>query len=586
MPDFQNSISIKISGKAGEGALSAADILMNAAASCGFHSSIHKVYSSSVRDGHCSALVTFSTDEIISAVSSTDILFILNEQFFDSDNSLRKNCLIIIEEQLLTNFYFSDIAKEFSECEYKILSAPINKLSLETAGFPQLKSMVTVGIITSLLKLPLETIQISIQDYFQNKRPGIIRNNLAALIGGYQYASENLNYNFPLIQPAPSQKEILEGNQAIAQGALFSGCRFFASYPITPATSIGEYLARGLPQVNGFAYQAEDEIAAIGAAIGARFSGVKSMTATSGPGLSLMQEFIGYASATQIPLIIVDVQRPGPSTGMPTRHAQEDLLAAAFGGHGEGQRIVLAPLDLKDCFSLTARSFDIAEKYGCPVIILSDGATASIRATIDREEFNQLKETLKSVSMPEPGDQSPTDNYEAATQSGSPVVFRRISGMELNDHLLPANNSIERKLLVERRFSLLDSIEKEIPSLVEWDFGPDKSAAYDFCIIAWGLNGSISKEAIRNLRMQGLRAAAMYPRLLFPVCKNAINSLLSLSKTLIIPESNYTGQYSRLVKMYTGADPVSILSYGGEPLTPDQLTEKIISVVNDSKRIE
>jgi 2-oxoglutarate ferredoxin oxidoreductase subunit alpha len=338
-----------------------------------------------------------------------------------------------------------------------------------------------------------------------------------------------------------------------------------------------------LPQVNGFAYQAEDEIAAIGAAIGASFSGVKSMTATSGPGLSLMQEFIGYASATQIPLVIVDVQRPGPSTGMPTRHAQEDLLAAAFGGHGEGQRIVLAPVDLKDCFSLTARSFDMAEKYRCPVIILSDGATASICSTIDRNEFDQLKATLKSELMPEHGDQSPIDNFKAAALVGSPGILKKVSGMELNGSLLPANNNRERTRLVERRFRPLDSIEKEFPSLIEWDLGPEKSAAYDFCIVAWGLNGSIAKEAIRNLRLMGLRVAAMYPKLLFPVCKSAVDTLLSLSKTLIIPESNYTGQYSRLVKMYTGADPLSILSYGGEPLTPDQLTERIISVVNDKK---
>jgi 2-oxoglutarate ferredoxin oxidoreductase subunit alpha len=584
MTHFKNTISIKISAKAGEGALSAGDILMNAAASCGYHSSIYKVYSSSVRDGHCSALVTFSNEQILSAVSSTDILFVLNEQFFDSDNSLRKNCLIIIEEQLLTNIHYSEFEKKIGTGEFKIISAPLNKLSLETADSSQLKSMVTIGIITSLLKLPLETIQNSIQDHFQNKRPDIIRNNLAAMISGYRFASENFNYNFPLNQSTPSQKEILEGNQAIAQGALFSGCRFFASYPITPATSIGEYLARRLPEVNGFAYQAEDEIAAIGAAIGASFSGVKSMTATSGPGLSLMQEFIGYASATQIPVVIVDVQRPGPSTGMPTRHAQEDLLAAAFGGHGEGQRIVLAPVDLKDCFSLTAKSFDIAEKYKCPVIILSDGSTASVRATIERKELDQLKETLKHDSMSEPENQSIADNPEAAKLPQSPGVCRKVSGMELNDHSLPANNNRERTLLVEKRFSPLHSIEKEISSLIEWDLGLDKSAAYDFCIIAWGLNASISKEAIRNLREQGLRPVAMYPRLLFPVCKSAIGTLLSLSKTLIIPESNYTGQYSRLVKMYTGADPVSILSYGGEPLTPDQLTEKIVSIVNRKRK--
>ncbi len=217
--------------------------------------------------------------------------------------------------------------------------------------------------------------------------------------GGYQIEQGCHSVTLPVPDKTSFESEILDGNEAVARAAVTAGCGFFSSYPITPSTGIGNFLAKALPARGAVSYQAEDEIAAIGAAIGASFAGVKSMTATSGPGLSLMQEFLGYASMVEIPLVIVDVQRPGPSTGSPAQFAQEDLFAAAFGSHGETSRIVLAPDSTGNCYNLTVDAFNCSEYFQCPVIILSDsvlGLTKSVIPVPERQNVRVINRAVVS----------------------------------------------------------------------------------------------------------------------------------------------------------------------------------------------
>jgi 2-oxoglutarate ferredoxin oxidoreductase subunit alpha len=419
---------------------------------------------------------------------------------------------------------------------------------------------------------------------------------------GYQIEQGCHSVTLPVPDKTSFESEILDGNEAVARAAVTAGCGFFSSYPITPSTGIGNFLAKALPARGAVSYQAEDEIAAIGAAIGASFAGVKSMTATSGPGLSLMQEFLGYASMVEIPLVIVDVQRPGPSTGSPAQFAQEDLFAAAFGSHGATSRIVLAPDSTGNCYNLTVDAFNCSEYFQCPVIILSDsvlGLTKSVIPVPERQNVRVINRAVVSGESNEISAQVKTgvsecneNNFRLNSEAfkrysletavspipvpGYSPVSCRISGLEHDEYGNPTDSAEMRSLQMRRRMSKLNSVESLFPSLVEWDCCTEK---IDFGLIAWGGTVAVARSVVERLRSDGFRIGALFPRLLFPVCMNAIQHLKSMTDHIIVAESNGCGQYARLLRMYADVKPNSIISMTGSPSLPDTLYESCIKLV-------
>lgn len=551
MPNNSKSLKIKLAGEAGCGVSTSAGILIKTAAEMGFYTSLFKSFPSSVRGGYSQALITISTEKIISPVSAFDILFLLDEKYLDHEiHGLRRSGAALIIE---SNSKRTDLLKEKGITFYPV---PFEKLSPDCGSSLVVRSCLAMGMISFIAGFSLD-LTLSVLEKRFTEKPHSLESCIKALNLGYSWAEKNLNQirsNITENLSSKSEKQVIvTGNQAIAMGAVSAGCRFFASYPITPATPIGEHLSKTLPSIGGVAYQAEDEIAAIGSVVGASFTGARSMTATSGPGLSLMQEFIGYASMAEIPVVIVDVQRGGPSTGMPTKPSQEDLMAAAFGGHGEGPRIVIAPTSTQDCINTTIEAFRLAEKYFCPVIILSDSTQGLTEETIDNPSLVNFN------NMPE-----------------RPRLPFRVTGLEHNKNFAPSENPEIRTEQVKNRFQKINDIESENPSLLEWDLEEGKTQDYDMAISAWGSTVPAVREAVIALRNQGYRVAAMYPKLLFPLCKYAVRKLASMSRIVFIPELNYTGQYCNLIRMYTGENPVSLTRYSGEPFTPDYLTEMIL----------
>lgn len=379
---------------------------------------------------------------------------------------------------------------------------------------------------------------------------------------------------------------IIDGNQAIALGALVAGCKFFSSYPITPATSIGENLVQYLIEQDGFVYQAEDEIASLGAVIGASFSGVKSMTATSGPGLSLMQELIGFASMIELPIVIVDVQRGGPSTGMPTKHDQADLFASIFGSHGESQRIVIAPKDVEENFHLIIEAFNLSEKYQCPVIFLSDSSLSMISMTIEKPDLKNIKIVDRNI-FKDNGNCLNHNNkflrYKITNNGISQMLIPGVSSLtytatsvEHDENSAPDHHPEIRTQQMRKRFNKIEKIEDENLHLIEWDLGDLKiNDRADISIISWGLTSAITKESIRKLRIKGYKIAALYPKIIFPVCIKSINKIISMSDITFIPEANYTGQFAKLLRMYTDVNPITYNISRGEPFLPDEIENRI-----------
>ncbi len=587
---------IKISGEAGDGIMTAGDILMKAAARQGFDTTVAKSFPSNIRGGYTQSFVTIADDPIVSPLGDCDILFVLSPDAFLLDTvHLKPQTLIIVETAALSTPPCRERFDRISACGHTVVSVPLLQFARETAGSGTTRSTVALGILGELLRINKELLDAAVTERFKGKGVETVELNHLALESGFFWARQHCDaaHRFSLPQDCTAVRKnrlVLEGNEAVALGAISAGCTFYASYPITPATAIGETLALLMPLHGGFAYQAEDEIAALGSAIGASFSGGKAMTATSGPGLSLMQEFLGYASMVELPVVVVDVQRVGPSTGMPTKHSQDDLLAAIFGGHGEGQRIVIAPASVEDCFHSTVEAFNCAEHYQCPVIVLSDSTLGMMKAVLPEAALKCRAVVTRKVFAGKDKKQSSWRRC-GLTESGinpvtipgrSPFTYRA-TGIEHDEDFAPVTTPRERSDQIARRFRKLRHLETEMKDPVVWDIATEAGAPVDFGVCAWGFTAAATREAVVSLRKQGHRIAAIYPRLLFPVCVDALDRWAHLCPLQIVVEANYTGQFRSLITMFTNARPLPLTVARGEPFTPHEIEAGILHIIGKGR---
>ena len=378
-----NEVTIRIGGESGEGTISGGDILALAAARWGYHVYTFRTFPAEILGGPCLFQVRISDEPVKSMGDFADVLICLNKEAYDRNiNDLRPGGVLIYDP--------SDFTLEAND---KIVYAiPFNEIARKEVQLFQTKNMVMLGAISGLFGPPLEAIIQVVQSKLSKSRKSnntLMEKNMLALEVARKYVTERITkqdqYRLGSVEKA--DRVVLNGNQAVVAGALAAQCRFFAGYPITPASDIMEALAKELPQVGGTFLQAEDEMAALAAVLGASFGGVRAMTATSGPGFSLMTELIGLSSMAELPAVIVDAQRSGPSTGMPTKMEQSDLSFALNAGHGDSPRIVIAPANVADCYHLMILAFNMAERYQMPVLFLTDQSLTARVESVERSVF-------------------------------------------------------------------------------------------------------------------------------------------------------------------------------------------------------
>ncbi|MCD4809108.1 MAG: 2-oxoacid:acceptor oxidoreductase subunit alpha [Methanosarcinales archaeon] len=364
---------------------------------------------------------------------------------------------------------------------------------------------------------------------------------------------------------------LLHGNEACAMGALAAGMRLFAGYPITPSTEIAEFLSVELPKVGGTFIQMEDEISSMGAIIGASLAGVKSMTATSGPGFSLMQENLGFASMAEIPCVLVNVMRGGPSTGMPTRPSQGDVMQSRWGTHGAHPIIVLSPQSVLECYTLTIHAFNLAEKYRSPVIMLMDGIVGHMWENV------QLPEKIEVIDRPEPS--VPPDWYDPYDDlPGGEIVplvpfgegYRyHVTGMVHDKSGFPTlvHEEVEQcldKLIYKIKNNLHDIIRIEEYMLED----------ADICIVAHGSVARSAREAVNIARSEGIKAGLLRPITLWPFPRFHLENISKRVKLFVVPEMNYGQVYGEVLKSCPKR-AVRVTRVDGELITPAQIMEKI-----------
>lgn len=374
----------------------------------------------------------------------------------------------------------------------------------------------------------------------------------------------------------PKLVKLMQGNEACTLGALSAGLEFYAGYPITPSTEIAELCAEELPKVGGCFVQMEDEIGSVAAIIGASLTGKKSMTATSGPGFSLMQECIGYSALCEIPIVIVNVQRMGPSTGMPTSPAQGDVMQARWGTHGDHPVIALAPGNVRECFELTIRAFDLAEKYRVPVFVLTDEVIGHMREKVELPDPADIK-PLKRAAPKSPAGYKP---YAADPNGGVPLMapfgegYRwHVTGLFHDETGFPSNKPEVADASLRRLHAKIDN---NVDEICEWV--SESVEDCDIAVVSFGSSAMSALSAVRRARKEGIKAGMLRLKTLWPFPEKALRELGKKAKTIVVPEMNL-GQLALEVERVAGCTSrvVRVGKVNGELFRPEEIHTAIVN---------
>jgi 2-oxoglutarate ferredoxin oxidoreductase subunit alpha len=375
-----------------------------------------------------------------------------------------------------------------------------------------------------------------------------------------------------------SKVAFLQGNEACAYGALYAGCRFFAGYPITPSTEVAEVMARELPKVGGKFIQMEDEIGAMAAVIGASLTGAKSLTATSGPGFSLKQENLGYACITEVPCVIVNVMRGGPSTGMPTGPSQSDVMQAKWGTHGDHPAICLVPSSVQELFTETVRAFNLSEKYRTPVTVMPDEIIGHMRERIEIPEPGALEVMDRALPSVEPGEYKPYDtrfgDVPPLASFGSGYRFH-ITGLNKAEDGFPTTRAALVQREEERQLRKIEENADDIITFEEYLLDDAEVA-----IVAFGTTARSARFAVREARKAGIRVGLFRIITYWPFPEKQISDIAGKVKAIITPEMNLGMTYYEVMRCAGGKTPVSgIFRVDGEPINPGQIIDKIKEIL-------
>ncbi len=580
-----NDLVIGLVGSGGDGVITAGEILVNAHASCGLYAIMLKSLGPQIRGGESSCRVRLCENPFYSHGDRVQVLGVFNWKDFQHfrDEMLLPNSVVVIQDSDDRSTE-KDIPLDgnIQRITYHI---PLARLAKETAGTTLAKNMVMLGALAELFSLPKEEIRQTIQNRFAKKSQKVVDSNLAGFSAGSVYVRNHLEKrdNLTLKYTPSAPKVVMDGNTAIAYGALYAGCRFYAGYPITPSSEIMEWMSRELPRYGGTMIQSEDELAAIGMIIGASFAGEKAMTATSGPGFALMTEQLGLASAAELPIVIVDVQRGGPSTGIPTKTEQSDLQQALFGTHGDANRVVIAPADVADCFDVAIEAFYIAEKYQIPVIILSDQYIGQRIESFPPDMFLSRENGFRKRNkrkLAADGELHDFKRFRMTKTGVSPFTFPgmkggmyQAAGIAHDEYGLPTSNVEIHARMNEKRFKKNKYIAEEL-NFVRF-YGPEDAAVG---IIGWGSSKGAIEEAVLRLNDDGYPVSAAIPQILFPFAQEKMEGYLQPLKTIIIAELSHAGQFYKYLKGFMRFGDRKLKPYarsGGAPFSVEEIYNTI-----------
>ena len=494
--------------------------------------------------------IRLGSGRITNAGNETDLVIAFNEQVLLGrvrTGELKPDCTILLESMWRESkdpkiaASYVETYDQLAAAGYRVIEIPMEReCRTIVADARRGKNMFALGILCNIFSFDREYGHRQIAVTFGKKDASVVQSNVKLLDAGYDWAEKNLDFKYCIPATRSTEPQIvIDGNTALALGVLASGMEICAMYPITPATSVSHYLSSVFEKVGGIVHQAEDEIAACAFAIGASYAGKCAVTVTSGPGYSLKQEGIGLAVMGEIPLVVINVQRGGPSTGQPTKVEQGDLMTSIFGSHGDAPKVVIAPATIEDCFYSVITARKIAETFNMVVVILSDTSLASSQQPFTRPQFSEawLAPPVDQSEVPEgskPYDWNPTTGLARRFIPGQPGGMHTLTGLAHDDQSHVAYDPDTNENSIRARSHKLAALQKTLATPPV--FGDEKG---DLLVIGWGSTKGAIEEAVTNLRAEGHKVASMHLTFLQPMAPG-IKEIMQRFKKVIAIEGNWS----------------------------------------------
>jgi 2-oxoglutarate ferredoxin oxidoreductase subunit alpha len=568
--------SLAIGGAAGQGIATPGDILARIFIRRGLHLYTYNAYQSIIRGGHIFLTVRVSDREVTSHGDRLDLLLCLNQDTMDRHLELMGPGTRVIFNSDKINP--GDAGEGVGLCPM-----PVADLTDKSRN-KLLQNTVALGVTSSLLGLDFQVLEAAMTLQFQRKGQAVVDENVGVARAGFDFAGANFEPFFAAVPTGPEPLAVWSGNEALAMGGAAAGVNFYCAYPMSPATGVLHWMAKNARELGIMVRQVEDEIAVANMAIGAAHAGCRSMCATSGGGFALMTEAIGMAGMMEVPVVFIDVQRAGPSTGVPTKTEQGDLWQVLGASQGDFERFIVAPTGALDAFGTMAEVFNLCDKCQCPGIVISDLLISEGRFSVDPDAIDMHPAIDRGEVITEPA--AGNGNYQRYKDTASGISPRALPGLEGYEHVVASDehdedgilisdeftNPPKRRQMVEKRARKFHGIVGDIaPPQLE---GPDDA---EVTLVGWGSTYGVIHEAVELLKEKGVRANHLAIKWIVPLHGEAVTDAFSRAKRAIVVENNYSGQFYRYLRSETAVTADGhIRKYDGEPFMPHHIVDGVL----------
>jgi 2-oxoglutarate ferredoxin oxidoreductase subunit alpha len=573
---MEHTFAVSIGGAAGQGVATPGNIFARIFARRGLHLNAYNAYQSIIRGGHTFLTIRTGPERVNSFGDRIDLLIPLNQDTMDRHLGLLGPGAAVV--------YNGDTVKPGAPADgVQLCSLPVSQLTKNSRNKVE-QNTLAVGAGLSMMGIGFQPLAEGLTQQFKKKGDAVVAENIEVARSAYDYASSHFQAFARPLPMTDSRKAVLTGNMALAMGGAAAGVKFYCAYPMSPSTGVLHWMATHARKAGIMVRQVEDEIGVVNMAIGAAHAGVRAMCATSGGGFALMTEGLGMAAMIETPVVVIDVQRAGPSTGVPTKTEQGDLWQMLGAGHGDYPRIIVAPTSVLDCFKVIPEIHNLADRFQCPGIVLTDlllseGTSSVDPGGLDFDVEIDRGDLIASASS------NGANGYKRYRFTESGVSPRAIPGVPGHNHTVATDehmedgvlisdeftNPIKRRAMMEKRQRKTAGIEAAVatPALI----GP---ADADVTLIGWGSTAGVIEEAREILTEAGITANQLQIRWIVPLHGDAIVEILKRSRRTILIENNFSGQFARYLRSETSFVPDGyIRKYDGEPFMPHHIVDAV-----------
>jgi 2-oxoglutarate ferredoxin oxidoreductase subunit alpha len=579
---MKQSFAVSIGGAAGQGVATPGNIFARIFARRGLHLLAYNAYQSIIRGGHTFLTIRTGSEEIDSFGDHIDLMIPLNQDTMDRHLRLLGPGAAVV--------YNGDAIKPGSAPEgVRLCPLPVSELSHNSRNKVE-QNTLAVAAGLSMMGIGFQPLEEVLSQQFKKKGDAVVEENVSIARNAYHYSTRHFE---PFARPLPmteNRKAVLTGNMALAMGGAAAGVKFYCAYPMSPSTGVLHWMAAHARKAGIMVRQVEDEIGVVNMAIGAAHAGVRAMCATSGGGFALMTEGLGLAAMIETPVVVIDVQRAGPSTGVPTKTEQGDLWQMLGAGHGDYPRLIAAPTDILDCFKIIPQMFNLADKFQCPGIVLGDLLLSEGTASVDPGDLNfdvkiDRGELITSANGANGNGTTGNGGYKRYLLTESGISPRAIPGVPHHTHTVASDEHMEDGVLISDEFTnpvkrreMMEKRQRKVAG-IEAAVAPPELMGQpdaDVTLIGWGSTKGVIKEAVEMLNENGISANQLQIRWMVPLHGERILEILRDCRHTIIVENNYSGQFARYLRSETSFVPNGhIRKYDGEPFLPHHLVEAV-----------